>query len=152
MKKIVIIICSIVLLLAATAGGLWLYIVNTPEYALKTIIDDAITSGVEGLEPHLTGKAKETVDTVSYITESNLVNTIMGNINQNNYVGVLKSKIQEIQWGVDDVLRSKKNAAVILSFNYKDKLIGTIEISMMREKNGWKIDEIEFPDFTEVNW
>lgn len=69
-----------------------------------------------------------------------------------DYVGVLKSEIQEIQWGVDDVLKNKENAAVILSFNYEDKLIGTIEISVIRDGGEWKIDSIEFPEFTEVNW
>lgn len=59
MKKGLIIICSIILLLAAISGGLGLYIVNTPEYALKTIIEDVNTSGIEGLEPHLTAKAKK---------------------------------------------------------------------------------------------
>ena len=52
---------------------------------------------------------------------------------------------------MDDILKSKENAAVILSFNYEDKLIGTIEISMIRDEEKWKIDSIEFPEFTEVN-
>lgn len=151
MKKVVIIISSVILLLAVIAGGLGMYIVNTPEYALKTMIDDVNTSGMEGLEPHLTGKAKETIDAVSYVTDSNIFNTIMRFIDQNDYVGVLKSEIQEIQWEVDDILKSKENAAVILSFNYEDKLIGTIEISMIRDEGKWKIDSIEFPEFTEVN-
>lgn len=129
-----------------------MYIVNTPEYALKTMIDDVNTSGMEGLEPHLTGNAKKTLDTVSSVTSSDLFNTIMGIINQNDYVGVLKSELQEIHWGVDDVLKSNENAAVILSFNYEDKLIGTIEISMIREDGDWKIDGIGFPEFTEINW
>lgn len=152
MKKVIIIISSVILLLAVISSGLGLYIVNTPEYALKTMIDDVNNSGMEGLQPHLTGKAKETIDTVSYVTDSNLFNTIMGVINQNDYVGVLKSEIQEIQWGVDDVLKSKENAAVILSFNYENKLIGTIEISMIRDEGKWKIDSIKFPEFREVNW
>lgn len=152
MKKAIVIISSIVLLLAVIAGGIGLYIVNTPEYTLKTMIDDVNTSGMEGLEPYLTGNAKESLDTVSSITSSNLFNTIMGFINQNDYVGVLKSEIQEVQWEVDDVLKSKENAAVVLSFNYEDKLVGTIEISMVREDGDWKIDGIEFPNFTEINW
>lgn len=152
MKKAFLIISSIVVLLAVIVGGFGLYIMNTPEYALKSIIEDVNVSGMEGLEPHLTGKAKETLDAVSSVTESSLFNAFMGFFNQNDYVGVLKSGIQEIQWGVDDVLKSKENAAVILSFNYKDKLIGTIEISMIREKGEWKIDGLEFPEFDEVNW
>ena len=133
MKKVVIIISSVILLLVVISSGLGVYIVNTPEYALKTMIDDVNTSGMEGLEPHLTGEAKETIDAVSYIIDSNIFNTIMGFINQNDYVGILKSEIQEIQWEVVDLLKSKESAAVILSFNYEDKLIGTIEISMIRD-------------------
>lgn len=152
MKKAILIISCVVLLLAVVVGGFGFYIVNTPEYALKSIIEDVNSSGMEGLEPHLTGKAKETLDAVSSVTESGLFNTIMGFINQNDYIGVLKSEIQEIQWEVDDVLKSKENAAVVLSFNYEDKLIGTIEISMIREEGEWKVDSIEFPEFTEINW
>ncbi len=152
MKKAILIISSVLLLLALVVGGFGFYIVSTPEYALKSIIEDVNDSGMEGLTPHLTGKAKETLDAISSVTESGLFNTIIGFINQNDYIGVLKSEIQEIQWEIDDVLKSKENAAVILSFNYEDKLIGTIEISMIRVDGEWKIDGIKFPKFTEVNW
>ena len=74
MKKVVIIISSVILLLAVITGCLGMYMLNTPEYALKTMIDDVNTSGMEGLEPHLTGKAKETIDAVSYVTDSNIFN------------------------------------------------------------------------------
>ena len=116
------------------------------------MIDDVKDSGIEGLEPHLTDRAKETIDAVSYVTDNNLINMIMGFVDQNGYVGILKSEIQKVQWGVDDILKGKQNAAVILSLNYEDKLIGTIEISMLRDEGRWKIDSIEFPKFTEVNW
>lgn len=152
MKKAILIISFVVLLLVMVVGGIGLYIVDTPEYSLKNIIEDVNISGMEGLDPHLTGKAKETLDTVSSVTENVLFNTIKGFINLNDYVGVLKTEIQEIQWEVDDVLKSKENATVILSFNYEDKLIGTIEILMIREEGEWKIASIEFPEFTEVNW
>lgn len=152
MKNAIVIISSIVLLIAVIAGGIGMYIVNTPEYKLKTMINDVNTSGMEGLEPHLTGNAKEVLNTVSSITSGNLFNTIMGFINQNDYVSVLKSEIQEVQWEIKNVLKSNENAAVILSFNYEDKLIGTIEISMIREDGDWKIDGIEFPEFEEINW
>ena len=152
MKNAIVIISSIVLLIAVIAGGIGMYIVNTPEYKLKTMINDVNTSGMEGLEPHLTGNAKEVLNTVSSITSGNLFNTIMGFINQDDYVSVLKSEIQEVQWEIKNVLKSNENAAVILSFNYEDKLIGTIEISMIREDGDWKIDGIEFPEFEEINW
>ena len=152
MKKVILIISSIVLLLAVVIGGLSLYIVNSPEYALKNIVEDVNTSGMEGLVPHLTEKAEKTLDRVSSVTENGLVNTIMGFIDQNDYVSVLQSDIQEIQWEVDEVLKSEDNAAVILSFNYADKVIGTVEISMIRDEGEWKIDGIKFPVFKVVIW
>ena len=152
MKKAFLITISIVALIAITIIGMGVYVTNTPEYALKEMIDDVNASGMDGLYPHLTGEARATIDAVSSVTENSFFNTIVGFISQSEYVGVLKSEIQEIQWEVDDVLKSKENAAVVLSFNYEDKLIGTIEISMIREEGEWKIDGLEFPEFDKINW
>lgn len=152
MKKALFITISIVALIAATIIGMGVYVTNTPEYALKEMIDDVNASGMDGLYPHLTGEARATIDAVSSVTENSIFNTIVGFISQSEYVGVLKSEIQEIQWEVDDVLKSKDNASVILSFNYDDKLVGTIELSMVREDGEWKIDGLEFPEFDKINW
>lgn len=151
MKNAVLIISSITLLLALVVGGFGLYIVGTPEYALRIILEDVNAFGIEGLDAHLTGKAKAALDTLSSVTESSLFNTIMGFVNQSKYIGVLKSEIQEIHWEVGDILRGTEHAAVILHFNYQDALIGTIEISMIREEGEWKIDDIEFPEFTKIS-
>ena len=139
-------------LIAITIIGMGVYVTNTPEYALKEMIDDVNASGMDGLYPHLTGEARAIIDAVSSVTENSIFNTIVGFISQSEYVGVLKSEIQEIQWEVDDVLKSKDNASVILSFNYDDKLVGTIELSMVREDGEWKIDGLEFPEFDKINW
>ena len=152
MKKAFLITISIVALIAITIIGMGVYVTNTPEYALKEMVDDVNASGMDGLYPHLTGEARATIDAVSSVTENSFFNTIVGFISQSEYVGVLKSEIQEIQWEVDDVLKSKENAAVVLSFNQEDKLIGTIEISMIREEGEWKIDGLEFPEFDKINW
>lgn len=152
MKKALLITISIVALIAATIIGMGVYVTNTPEYALKEMIDDVNASGMDGLYPHLTGEARATIDAVSSVTENSIFNTIVGFISQSEYMGVLKSEIQEIQWEVDDVLKSKDNASVILSFNYDDKLVGTIELSMVREDGEWKIDGLEFPEFDKINW
>lgn len=152
MKKALFITISIVALIAATIIGMGGYVTNTPEYALKEMIDDVNASGMDGLYPHLTGEARTTIDAVSSVADNNIFNTIVGFISQSEYVGVLKSEIQEIQWSVSDVLKSKDNASVILSFNYDDKLVGTIELSMVREDGEWKIDGLEFPEFDKINW
>ena len=152
MKKAFLVTISIVALIAVTIIGMGVYVTNTPEYALKEMIDDVNASGMDGLYPHLTGEARATIDAVSSVTGNSIFNTIVGFISQSEYVSVLKSEIQEIQWEVDDVLKSKDNASVILSFNYDDKLVGTIELSMVREDGEWKIDGLEFPKFDKINW
>lgn len=152
MKKAFLVTISIVALIAVTIIGMGVYVTNTPEYALKEMIDDVNASGMDGLYPHLTGEARATIDAVSSVTGNSIFNTIVGFISQSEYVSVLKSEIQEIQWEVDDVLKSKDNTSVILSFNYDDKLVGTIELSMVREDGEWKIDGFEFPEFDKINW
>lgn len=152
MKKAFLVTISIVALIAVTIIGMGVYVTNTPEYALKEMIDDVNASGMDGLYPHLTGEARATIDAVSSVTGNSIFNTIVGFISQSEYVSVLKSEIQEIQWEVDDVLKSKDNTSVILSFNYDDKLVGTIELSMVREDGEWKIDGLEFPKFDKINW
>ena len=152
MKKALVITLSIVVLVAAVLIEIGFYITNTPEYALKEMIDDVTASGMDGLHPHLTGEARETIDAVSSVADNALFNTIVGLIGQSEYVGILKSEIKEIQWGVSEVLKSKGNASVTLSFNYEDKLVGTIELSMVREDGEWKIDGLEFPKFDEITW
>lgn len=152
MKKAFLVTISIAALIAVTIIGMGVYASNTPEYALKEMIDDVNASGMDGLYPHLTGEARATIDAVSSVTGNSIFNTIVGFISQSEYVSVLKYEIQEIQWEVDDVLKSKDNASVILSFNYDDKLVGTIELSMVREDGEWKIDGLEFPEFDKINW
>lgn len=152
MKKVLLIIGSIVALVAVTITCVGSYVINTPEYALMEIIEDVNASGIDGLRPHLTEDAQKAVDTVSSVTESKFVSSIMWLFNKDDYVSVLKSEIQNIQWEVEDIMKSNENTAVILAFNYDNRLVGTIEISMIRSKDGWKIDIIKFPEFDEMNW
>jgi hypothetical protein len=49
-------------------------------------------------------------------------------------------------------MKGKKHTDVILTFNYDDRLVGTIELSMVRSEDGWKIDGLELPQFEEINW
>ena len=59
MKKALFIIISIVALIAATIIGIGVYVANTPEYALKEMIDDVNTSGMDGLIPILPAEQEQ---------------------------------------------------------------------------------------------
>lgn len=152
MKRVLLIIGSIVAVVAVTITFVGSYVINTPEYALMEIIEDVNASGIDGLRPHLTEDAQKAVDTVSSVAGSKFVGSIMQLFNKDDYVSILKSEIQEIQWDVEDIMKSSDNAAVILSFNYDNRLAGTIEISMIRSEDGWKIDSLKLPEFDEINW
>ena len=152
MKKVLLIISSIVALAAIAITCTGIHVVKTPEYALMEIIEDVNASGIDGLRPHLTEDAQETFDMVSSVTESKFVSSILCLFNENDYVSVLKSEIQSIQWEVRDIMKSNDNAVVILAFNYNNRLVGTIEISMIHSKDGWKIDSFNFPEFDDINW
>jgi hypothetical protein len=151
MKKVIIITVSIVLLIALIAGGVLLYIVNTPEYALKKIAEDLSKDGIDGLYPHLTENARETLDAISGSEEGGGLGALIGNAIRDKCMSILKSKAQQTEWGLEGVKRGKSKSEVTLSFNYNDKLVGTIEITMIREKGKWKIDGLDFPIFEKIS-
>jgi len=152
MKKALMIIGSIIVVFAIIITCVGFYFIQTPEYALMKISKDIKESGIDGLRPHLTEDAQETFDTVSAIADNKLVSSIMGLFDKNDYISILKSEIKTVQWNVEDIMKSSDNATVILAFNYDDHLIGTIEISMVRSEDGWKIDGLELPKFDKIDW
>lgn len=152
MKKALIIIGSIFAVFAIIITCIGFYFIQTPEYALMKICKDIKASGIDGLRPHLTEDAQKAVDTVSAITDNKLVSSIIGLFDKNDYISILKSEIQAVQWDVKDIMKSSDNAAVILAFNYDNRLIGTIEISMVHSTDGWKIDGLELPKLEEINY
>lgn len=145
MNKFVRFSILVVALIALVTIGIGGYVINTPEYALKEIIRDVNDNGMEGLYPHLTDDAKKKINVVSAALRNDTVTSVIGLINKNNSISVLKSQIQVMQWSISDVLKGKDNASIFLSFNYKDKLSGTIELLMIREDGKWKIDRLAFP-------
>ena len=150
MKKFFSIVITLIVI-AAILGGLYFYVTGTPEFALFMIQQDIYDSGMDGLTPHLTGSAKQSIDTISAVTESDLVSAIMGVFKQDDYLRVLKSEIQKVEWHFMDIIKAKDSAQVILRFNYNFKLQGTIQISMVKEADGWKISGFEAPEFTSIN-
>ncbi len=145
---IIIVIISIVSIIAVLGG---IYFVNTPEYALMKMIDDIEKDGLNGLNPYLTGDAEKAVNAITEISENKLVNSIIEVFDRENKVSILKEKIQETHWEVDDILKSNDKATVIVAFNYNDEMVGTIKLNLIRN-DGWKIDSLDFPKFDEINF
>lgn len=151
MKRVKFISILVTVLAVCLIVGVGLYFLNTPEYTLIKIKNSVKESGIEGLDPYLTENAKKTINDVLKISENKLVQITIGMFNKDDNISVLKSKAKEIQWKLKDILKSKNTAIVVLSFNYKEHISGTFEIGMVREKGSWKVDNIEFPKFDEIN-
>lgn len=151
MKKCFYIVIPIIVILLSIGICFGISVINSPEYALMQIANDIEESGVDGLMPHLTDKAQETVSTITSITENKLVNSILNFLGKDDYTGILKSNLQDVEWNLDNILEGDNRADVVLAFNYNEKLIGTVEINMIKEDGDWKISGLELPKFTEIN-
>lgn len=151
MKKNLAIIISVVLIVALIVGGYFFYKISTPEFALAVTMKDIKNSGMTGLKKHLTSNAIEKIETIENWTDDSGVSGILSAITQDSAVSLLKSKISEIDWTVEEILKGKNRTNVVICFNYKDSIIGTIEITMIREDGDWKIDGLSLPHFDKIS-
>ncbi len=147
MKKKVIITVSILLVLALIVGGGFLYFRTTPEYALLCVLRDVRSQGIYGLQPHVTGSAKTVVDFLCSSGDGGWLSKLWGYASQSDLFTTLINECAKIQWDLEDILKSKNRATVIVSFDYKGWLTGTVDLSMVKEAGKWKIDGLSFPDF-----
>lgn len=122
----------------------------SPEYALNNVIVDMREEGVDGLKKHLTANALKTVEgfeKISGIPEvSILTTTLLGD----NAVSILLSKLSDLEWTIKDVMKGSETSKAILAFSYEDKMDGTIELTMIKEEDKWKIDKLGMPKFEKI--
>lgn len=144
MKKSIVIVISIIIIIGLAAGGVFFYTIATPEYALAKIIKDTRSSGINGLKKHLTENAIEQVEMVENWTNNASVSEMLAAITPNSAASFLKSKISEVDWTVKDVLKGKNQTNVVIQFDYRDSIVGTIEVVMIKDKTKWKIDTLKF--------
>ncbi len=123
----------------------------SPEYALNNAFDDMRESGLDGLKKHLTSNALKTVEsfeTISGRPEITLFTTaLMGG----NATSVLLEKLSECKWTIKEVMKGSETSKAIVGFNYEDTLVGTIEMTMIKEDRIWKIDGFEKPKFEKIS-
>ena len=151
MKKIFIVSISVVIIIAIVVGGYFLYKTSTPEYALAVTIKDVKMSGMNGLKEHLSSNAIEKVETIESWTDKSGASGILSMITQDSAVSFLKSKMPEVDWTVEDILKGKKQADVVIGFDYKGSIIGSIKVTMIKEKGEWKIDSLSLPQFDTIS-
>lgn len=117
----------------------------SPEYALNNAFDDMRASGLEGLKKHLTSNALKTVESVESISGRPEVALFTSALLGGNAVNVLLAKLSECDWTIKDVMKGSETSKAIVGFNYDEKMVGTIELGMIKEDKIWKIDSLAMP-------
>ena len=127
--------------------GITLFERWSPEYALNNAFEDMRESGVDGLKKHLTSNALKNLNTIESIASRPEVSLLTTAFMGGNAVKVLLDKLSECEWTIKEMMKGSENSKAIVKFDYQDKMVGTIDMNMIREDKIWKIDGLEIPKF-----
>ena len=64
-----------------------------------------------------------------------------------NAISVLLDKLSECDWTIGDVMKGSETSKAVICFDYQDKMTGSIELTMIKEGDIWKIDSLAMPNF-----
>lgn len=133
----------------------------SPEYVLKSAIDDLQKDGLDGLKPYLTSNALKKVETVQSIANgvgllSDLAALSSAGSQQSGEdtsaaMIHLVRHISEIEWEVLDILKGSASTKVVLRFRYKDSVEGKMELTMIKQDKEWRIDTLSMPQFEKLS-
>ena len=122
----------------------------SPEYALHNAFDDMKASGLDGLKKHLTANALKTVEGIESISSNPEIALLTTAIMGDNALSILLGKLSECEWTIKDVMKGSETSKAIVGFDYEDKMVGTIEMTMIKEDKIWKIDSLAMPKFDKL--
>ena len=142
MRKIIISVVCVIVAIALISGAGVLYVVNTPEYALKEMVSGIEECGIDALLPNLTDDAYKKIEPIISIAENSVIQSIISLISDSDYASVLIEKAKDVKWTVGDVLKNNKKASVTIQFNYDEKITGSIDLELVKEEKDWKINDL----------
>ena len=119
----------------------------SPESALNNTFDDMRTSGLEGLKKHLTSKARKSVEGFESISGKSGITLVTTALMGGDGVTLLLDKLSECEWTVKEVMKGSETSKAVVGFDYEGKMVGTIELGMVKEGKIWKIDSLAKPRF-----
>ena len=122
----------------------------SPEAALNNAFDDMRASGLDGLKKHLTANALKTVESVESISGNAAVALLTTAFMGGNAVNVLLDKLSECVWSIKEVMKGSDSSRAVVGFNYQDKMVGTVEVTLIKEDKIWKIDKLASPKFDKL--
>ena len=151
MKKRILAIAAAVVVLAAGAAGFSAYrVLSAPEYALASIAADMKKSGLDGLEPHLTGDARTAWELAGVIGGAPIVEPLLSALGE-HYADDIRDGLSQIEWELGEVLKGRDRAELTLNFRLPDRVSGSIPLTMVRMDGEWLISEVGLPDLEEIH-
>jgi hypothetical protein len=123
----------------------------SPEYALNNTFDDMRASGVDGLKKHLTANALKVVNGFESISGNPGVSLLSATLLGGDAMSLLLGRLSECDWTIKEVMKGKETSKAIVGFDYHDLMVGTIEMTMIKEDDIWKIDGLGVPKFEKLN-
>lgn len=123
----------------------------SPTYALKSAVDDMQESGLDGLKKHLTSNALKSIEKYESISTTPGVALFSTAIVGGDAISFLLGKLSECEWTLKDVMKGSETSTAILGFDYEDKIVGTVEVTLIKEGKKWKIDGLSTPKFTKLS-
>jgi hypothetical protein len=63
----------------------------------------------------------------------------------------LLDKLSECDWDPKEFMKGSQTSKAIVEFDYQDRLVGTVELTMIKEGKIWKIDNLSKPRFSKVD-
>ena len=122
----------------------------SPESALDNAFDDMRTSGLDGLKRHLTSKALKSVESFESVSGNAGIALVTTALMGGDAVSFLLEKLSECEWTIKEVMKGSETSKAVVGFDYEDKMVGTIELEMVKEDKVWKIDSLAKPRFEKL--
>ena len=119
----------------------------SPELALSNAFTDMKESGIEGLKKHLTSNALKNLEMIESIAKSRELSMLTSAFLGSNTVNTFLEKFSECEWSLRDMMKGPETSKAIIGFDYQDRMVGTIEMTLIREEKVWKIDRLAIPKF-----
>ena len=107
-------------------------------------------SGLDGLKKTLTANALKTVESVESISGNAAVALLTTAFMGGNAVNVLLDKLSECDWTIKEVMKGSESSKAVVGFNYQDKMVGTVEVTLIKEDKIWKINSLASPKFDKL--
>ena len=136
MKKF---ICTILILIIIAGGFSVWYILNTPEYTLRNMMNDIKQDGITAIEPYLTDNMLVIYQGARAVTENPLLQYLISTDYASQFIDIMSDV--SLKWALEGVERARSTAIATLNVTC-DSFCGHIDFDMVRKDRQWLISNV----------